>query len=121
MVLTALLLILKLTTVFVDPEDALKRDDQTLATCAVEALTARPSDLTIAKSKEAAAVTLTVGNHSGKRIHVIGKLTAKDGTVLIDVNHVTHGFNHSLCHQMDGLLDEMTKKLAAKQHIASQK
>jgi hypothetical protein len=114
MILTALLLTMKLTTVFIAPENALANDDQTLATCAVAAMTARPSDLTLAKSKELADATLIVGNHTGVRIHVLGRLVAKDGKVLIEVNHVTHGFNHTLCHQLDGLLDEMATKLAPK-------
>ena len=84
-------------------------------------MTARPSDLAIATSKDAADVVLTVGNHAGKRIHVVGKLTGKDGNILTEVNHVTHGFNHSLCNQMEGLLDEMTKKLAAERHVTSTK
>lgn len=121
MTLTTLLLLLKLTTVFVNPEDGLKNDDQTLATCAVEKLTARPSELTIAKSKDLADVTLTVGNHAGMRIHVIGTLTDKDGTVLLEVNHVTHGYNHGLCHQMEGLLDEMARKLAEQQRSTRKK
>ncbi len=83
MVLTALLLILKLTTVFVEPKDPLEKLDQTLATCAVEALTARPSDLTIAKSKDHADATLTVGfHHSTWKNGAYGKLTDKTGTVL---------------------------------------
>lgn len=117
MILTTLLLALKLMTVFIEPENAMAKDDQTLATCAVAAMTARPSDLKIATSKDAADVTLIIGNHAGGRIHVIGKLVRRDGTVLIEVNHVTHGFNHSLCNQTDGLLDEMAKKLSAKRSV----
>jgi len=112
MALTTLLLLLKLTTVFVTPADPLNHDDQTLATSAFRALQARPSDLTIAKSADLADVTLTVSNQAGVRIHVVGTLIDKDGTVLVDVNHVTHGFNHGLCHQVEGLLDEMARKLA---------
>jgi hypothetical protein len=48
---------------------------------------------------------------AGLRMHVLGNVTLKDGTSLVTVNHVTHGFNHSLCHQADGLLDEVAKKL----------
>jgi hypothetical protein len=113
-ILTTLFLALKLMTVYVEPENALAKDDQTLATCAVSAMTARPSALKILPSKEMADVTFVVGNHAGLRIHVLGRLTLPDGTVLVEVNHVTHGLNHSLCHQVDGLLDEMAKKLAEK-------
>ena len=115
MTLVAFLLSLKLMTVFIQPENPTSKDDQTLATCAAKAMTARPTSLTIAATNEPAAnTTLIVGNHAGVRIHVTGKLVKSDGTVLIEVNHVTHGFNHGLCHQMDGLLDEMAKKLSEK-------
>ena len=114
MVLTAFLLMLKLMTVFIEPQDPLSKDDQTLATCAAQAMTARPSDLKIVTSKELADVTLTVHNDAKMRIHILGRLTKQDGTVLVDVNHVTHGFNHTLCHQMDGLLDEMVRTYSQK-------
>ena len=111
MTLTSLLLLLKLLSLSVEPENPLAKDDQTLATCAVKALTERPSALQIAATTEAADAVLTVGNHTGVRIHVVGRLARPDGSVLVEVNHVTHGFNHSLCHQVDGLIDEMARKL----------
>lgn len=116
MILTALLLTLKLMTVFVEPEVWFNKDDISLATCAVHALTAQPN-LTIATTKDRADVTLVVGNRAKWRLHVVGKLVDKDGTVLLEVDHMPprFDFNHGLCHQMDGLLDEMTKKFAAKQ------
>jgi hypothetical protein len=109
MILASLLLTQKLLTVTVEPENPSKKDDQTLATCAVAALTARPSELKIGTGKEPGDAKLTVGNHTGMRIHVLGKLVKADGMVLVEVNHVTHGFDHTLCHQLDGLLDEMVK------------
>jgi hypothetical protein len=112
MTLTTLFLLLKLVTIAVEPERPLEHDDQALATCAVQALTARPSALQIAASAEAADATLIIGNHAGMRIHVIGRLVRADGTTLVEVNHVTHGLNHSLCHQTEGLLDEMARTLA---------
>ncbi len=111
--LTSLLLLLKLMTVFVEPEDPREKDDRKLVDCAVTAMTERPSKLTIADSKDAADVVLLVGNHTGLRIHVLGRLTKHDGTELVEVNHVTHGFNHGLCNQMNGLLDELARKLPA--------
>lgn len=118
MLLTTLLIALKILTVFVEPASSLEKDDQTLATCVVRAMTARPSELTIAKTKELADATLVVANRTGFRVHVTGKLTRKDGTTLIEVNHVTRGLNHSLCHQVDGLLDEMAKKLSERKNSA---
>ena len=115
MILTTLLLMLKLTTVFVEAEDPLKKDDQTLATCVAKALMERPSPLTIAPTNEAVEATLRIGNHAGVRIHVRGQLVRPDGSVLIDVDHVQKGFNHSLCNQANGLLDKMAKKLAEQQ------
>lgn len=114
MILTTILLTLTLATIAVEPENGLEKDDQALATCAVEALTTRPSELTIARSKEMADAVLEIGNHAGVRVHVVGRLVRADGTAVIEVNHVTHGYNHGLCHQVDGLLEEMAKKLAKK-------
>jgi hypothetical protein len=114
-ILTTLLLTLKLLTVFIEPENALSKDDQALATCAAKAMTERPSTLTIAPAKEMVDATLVIGNHAGVRIHVRGRLVRPDGSVLIEVDHVTHGLNHSLCNQAAGLLDEMAKKLAQQQ------
>jgi hypothetical protein len=115
MILTTLLLMLKLTTVYVAAEDPLKKDDQTLATCVAKALVERPSPLTLAPTDETVDATLVIGNHAGVRIHVRGRLVRPDGSVLIDVDHVQHGLNHSLCNQANGLLDEMAKKLAQQQ------
>jgi hypothetical protein len=112
MVLTALLLTLNLLTVYVEPADALDQDDQRVATCVVEALTARPSALVIALSKEAASVVLTVANEAKFRLHVVGRLVAADGRVLADVNHAQKGLNHKLCHQTDGMLEKLAKQLA---------
>lgn len=122
MVLTALLLILKLTTVFVEPGDPLEKNDQTLATCAVEALTARPSDLPIAKSKDHSDATPTVGFHPStwKQPGAYGNLTDKTGTVLVELKHSPLGI-FTMCGYMDGLLDKMTKELAAKQHVIKEK
>ena len=110
----ALLLTLKLATVAIEPENPLEKDDQAIATCAVNAMTARPSALTIAGAKDMADAVLVIGNHAGMRVHVVGRLVRADGSTLVEVNHVTHGFNHGLCHQVDGLLEEMAKKLVKK-------
>ncbi len=111
MSMTAVFLTLKLLTVFVAPADPLVKDDQALATCVAQALTARPSELTIATTKDGADAVLTVENQTKFRIHVVGTVTRPDGTVLGSVNHVTHGLNHGLCHQADGMLDELARKL----------
>src|SRR5262245_51463699 len=110
MPLTTLLLLLKVMTVFIEPGRPDKGDDRTLVRCATDAMTARPSALQIVKDRSAAQVIFTVTNESGVRIHVVGRLSLPDGTTLLEVNHVTHGFNHSLCNQMKGLLDEMGRK-----------
>lgn len=112
MTLTTLLLMLKLINIYVAPANPLAKDDQTLATCVVKALTARPSALVIVESAEKADAKFTISNAAAKRIHVVGTLIARDGTPLVEVNHVTHGFNHSLCNQADGLVDEMARKIA---------
>src|SRR5258705_13902823 len=114
MMFPTILLTVKVATVAIEPENPLTKDDQTLATWAVTAITARPSELAVARTKAAADVVLVIGNHAGARVHVVGRLVRADGSTLIEVNHVTHGFNHGLCHQVDGLLDEMAKKLAKK-------
>ncbi len=114
MILTTLLLTLKLMTVFIAPENAMSKDDQALATCAAKAMTERPSALALAPSEDGVDAKLVIGNHAGVRIHVRGQLVRPDGSVLVEVDHVTHGFNHSLCNQAAGLLDEMAKKLAEK-------
>jgi hypothetical protein len=117
MSLTALFLALKILTVFIEPDDPLSKDDQTLATCVAHAMTERPSALMLATTKDMADATIRVENRTGLRIHVLGNITLKDGSHLITVNHVTHSINHSLCHQADGLLDEIAKKLDAKKPI----
>jgi hypothetical protein len=119
--LTSLLLMLKLLTVFVEAEDPLKKDDQALATCVAKALTERPSALTIAPTTEMVDATLVIGNHAGVRIHVRGRLVRPDGSVLIDIDHVQKGFNHSLCNQANGLLEKMAKQLATNEHVSSTK
>jgi hypothetical protein len=111
MILTTLLLTLKFMTVYVEPKDPFAKDDQTLATCAVHALTARPSALTIAMSKETADVTLVVGSHTAKKLHVVGKLVKKDGTVLVaETDHSTMDVSR-LCEHLGELLTDMAKKL----------
>ncbi len=113
MSLTAVFLVLKLLSVFVAPANPLSTDDQTLATCVTHALTERPSALVIATTPDTADVTIAVENAAKVRIHVVGTVTLQDGTRLGSVNHVTHGFNHGLCHQADGLLDELARNLPA--------
>jgi hypothetical protein len=113
MTLTAVFLTLKMLSVFVAPANPLSHDDQTLATCVVHALTERPSALMLLTTKEMADATILVENQAKFRIHVVGTVTLKDGTNLGAINHVTHGFNHSLCHQADGLLDEIARNLPA--------
>jgi len=113
MTLTALLLTLKILTVYIEADDPSSHDDQTLATCVSHAMTARPSGLTIVTTPNQADATIRVENRTGMRIHVLGSITLKDGTKLVTVNHVTHGLNHSLCHQADGLLDELARKIPA--------
>jgi hypothetical protein len=109
--LIAALLTLKLLTVFIEPGDPLSKDDVTLVACVTHALTERPSGIMVVATQDDAAATIRVANDSGVRIHVLGVLDKKDGTRLVSVNHVTHGLNHGLCHQADGLLDEMARKL----------
>jgi hypothetical protein len=111
MTLTAVLLTLKILTVFIEPDDPSSHDDQTLATCMGHAMTARPSGITLVTARDQADATIRVENRTGLRIHVLGSITLKDGTKLITVNHVTHGLNHTLCHQADGLLDELARKI----------
>jgi hypothetical protein len=111
MTLTSVFLTLKILTVFVEPGDPSAKDDQTLATCVARAMTARPTALTLATTRDQADAIIGVENRAGLRTHVLGSVTLKDGTSLITVNHVTHGLKHSLCHQADGLLDEMAKKV----------
>jgi hypothetical protein len=113
MSLTAVFLTLKILMVFIAPANPLSKDDQTLATCVTHALTERPSALVLVATKELADATLVVENQAKFRIHVVGTVMLKDGTNLGSVNHVTHGFNHSLCHQADGLLDEIARNLPA--------
>jgi hypothetical protein len=114
MTLTAVFLTLKILTVFIEPGDPLSKDDQTLATCVAHAMTERPSALILATTKDMADASIRLENRTGLRIHVQGEITLKDGTRMITVNHVTHGFNHSLCHQADGLLHEMAEKVSTK-------
>jgi hypothetical protein len=112
MILTTVLLTLKLLAVYVEPADPLERDDQTLATCVVDALTSRPSALTIAPTRETADVVLTVVNDAKFRLHVKGKLVAADGRLLAEADHVQKGFNRKLCHQADGMMAQLAKKLS---------
>lgn len=112
MTLTAVLLSLKILSIYIVPVDAMDRDDQKVATCVAEALTERPSALTITPSKEEADVILTVANAAAFRMHVTGLLTTKDEKFLAMVDHVQKGFNHKLCHQVDGMLEKLAKQLA---------
>ena len=111
MTLTTVLLLLKLMTIAVVPGDLAEKDDTALAACAIKELTAKPSDLRIVAMTESPDATFTISNESGVRIHVVGTLVARNGAPFIDVNHVTHGLNHTLCNQAKGLLDEMAKKI----------
>jgi hypothetical protein len=112
MALTLLLVTLKLLHIYVQPANPLDNDDQKLATCVVEQLTARPSELEVVKVKEQADVVFTVENQAKFRIHVVGTLRKADGSLLGENNHVTKGFNHSLCHQAEGLLNDLAKQLS---------
>lgn len=110
MTLATLLITLKLATVFVAPRSS-KPDDQQLAACVVAALNERPSELTIAKTKQSADALLTIGTHGGLRPHVTVKLTDKSGKALDEVSQTPHWSGHSLCPQAVDLLDELARKL----------
>jgi len=112
MALTLLLITLKLLHLYVQPMNPLDKDDQKLATCVVEKMTQRPSELAIAKSKDEADAVLTVENQAKMRLHVVGTLRKADGALLAEKNTVTHGFNHGLCHQAETMLDELAKQLS---------
>ncbi len=112
MSLTLILILLKFLHVYVLPANPTDSDDQKLATCVVEAMQARPSELVLTKTKAEADVIFTLENQAKMRLHAVGTLTKPDGTLVVSVNHVTHGFNHGLCHQAEGLLDEMARKLS---------
>jgi len=112
MSLAGILILLKLLHVYVQPMNVADEDDQKLATCVVEAMTERPSELVLVKTKAEAEAIFTLENQAKMRLHAVGTLTKPDGTLLVSVNHVTHGFNHGLCHQAEGLLDEMARTLS---------
>ena len=112
MALTLLLIGLKLLSLYVEPANPLDKDDQKLATCVVEKMTERPSELTIAKSKDLADVVLTVENQAKFRLHVVGTLRKADGSLLAEKNHNQKGFNHSLCNQAEGLLNQLAKQMS---------
>ncbi len=113
MMLTTALLALHLLRVFVAPEQPTSHDDQALATCAVQAMSGRPSALVLATSAEDADVVVTVGNHAGLAMHVQGTVKTAAGATLASVKHSQKGFDHTLCKQAGGLLDKLAQNLVA--------
>jgi hypothetical protein len=110
--LTVALLTLKLLHVYIQPANASDKDDRKLAACIVEQMKERPSELVIVQAKDEADAVLTVENQAKFRIHVVGTLRKADGSLLADRNHITHSMNHGLCHQAEGLLEELAEQLS---------
>jgi hypothetical protein len=117
--LTTVLLLLKLLTVYVEPENGPKpKDDAKLAACAVQLLTKQPSALKVVTDRSEADVALTLGNHAAHVIRVDATLTARDGAVLATVGFTLKYdparptfFTRPLCQQAEGAMDALAESL----------